>query len=256
MKYLKIAAWVFAVHLILVLAVGAFVWADRQSNPDSESELTWVIFFGLDAPMSMLLIPLGFLLPDEWGSLVNSALFAQLAGFLNWTAILLFAEYERSRLQRANPDRTVKKYVPFGSLYRGVLTRRVFDLSSRASRYEFWSILMLSGPLTFAFVAILGVFFTTVVHNPKITELLSRDVVFYAWVFPLLLTLVFVHVSAAIRRLHDLNLRGIFLLILLIPYVGWMIFLLLMILPTRNKNNRYGPDPRFELPPVIDKEHS
>lgn len=249
MKYLKIAAWIFAVHLILVLAVGVMVWADTLRNPDSEAQLTWLIFFGLDAPMSILLIPLGSLFPDAWGELVNSALLVQLVGWLNWSTVLFLAEYERSRLQRANPDRAVKKTSPFGCLYRGVLTRRFFDLSSRASRYEFWSILMLSSPFAFALGGMFDALFTLLIHGPAINDPLMQDVVFYACGFPFFLALVFVNVSAAMRRLHDLNLRGIILLLVLVPYVGWIVFLFLMILPTRNKNNRYGPDPRFENHP-------
>jgi len=40
-----------------------------------------------------------------------------------------------------------------------------------------------------------------------------------------------------------LDKSGFFILLNLIPYIGWLIALIMMMLPGTNGDNRYGPDP-------------
>lgn len=46
-------------------------------------------------------------------------------------------------------------------------------------------------------------------------------------------------ITATIRRYHDLNMNGIFFLLLLIPYLGKWINLVFMVLPQQRENNKW-----------------
>lgn len=50
--------------------------------------------------------------------------------------------------------------------------------------------------------------------------------------------------TVQIRRFHDLDLSGWFVLLNAIPYVGWAIVLLFMLAGGTRGDNQFGPDPR------------
>ncbi|MFD1769320.1 DUF805 domain-containing protein [Sphingobacterium suaedae] len=52
--------------------------------------------------------------------------------------------------------------------------------------------------------------------------------------------------AVAVRRLHDTGKSGWFLLLLLIPCVGWAILLYFYIVEGDRETNQYGPDPKME----------
>lgn len=52
--------------------------------------------------------------------------------------------------------------------------------------------------------------------------------------------------AVTVRRLHDTSRRGWWLLLVLIPVVGWIILFVFMVLPGRRSANRYGLDPLSE----------
>lgn len=51
-------------------------------------------------------------------------------------------------------------------------------------------------------------------------------------------------VSAASRRLHDLNLSGWLAIVTVIPYLGWLAILALIFAPSKDAANAYGPNPK------------
>jgi uncharacterized membrane protein YhaH (DUF805 family) len=51
--------------------------------------------------------------------------------------------------------------------------------------------------------------------------------------------------AATVRRLHDQDKSGWFVLIYFIPFVGGIIFLILMLMPGTDDWNSYGDDPRL-----------
>lgn len=57
-------------------------------------------------------------------------------------------------------------------------------------------------------------------------------------------------VSAAVRRLHDVNRSGWALLFALFPYVGPIVLSAFMLWPGNREENAFGPNPR---PPAKDK---
>lgn len=52
------------------------------------------------------------------------------------------------------------------------------------------------------------------------------------------------NIALAVRRLHDTSRSGWWLLLGLIPVVGWIILLILLAENTDRKDNQYGSDPK------------
>jgi uncharacterized membrane protein YhaH (DUF805 family) len=103
------------------------------------------------------------------------------------------------------------------------------DFSGRASRSEYWFfllgyLLMLTGAA--AICALLG----------GATLLwVGFGIGWLALLLPAL--------AAQVRRLHDTNASGWFILLGLIPYAGGLIMLVWYCIPGTKGDNRFGPDP-------------
>ena len=67
-----------------------------------------------------------------------------------------------------------------------------------------------------------------------------------ALVFAILYALAVItpNIALAVRRLHDTNRSGWWLLVGLIPVVGWIILIVFMARDTHRAENRYGPNPK------------
>ena len=52
--------------------------------------------------------------------------------------------------------------------------------------------------------------------------------------------------AVSVRRLHDTGRSGWWLLVVLVPLVGWLIVLYFMVQPGETAENRYGPDPKSD----------
>lgn len=121
--------------------------------------------------------------------------------------------------------------------------RRYFQLSGRARRREYWLF-----TLAVALVqAGINAVFTTGVSQAGMGS--------FAWagaVSPLgqalsglVALLVFIpSITVMVRRLHDVDRSGLWLLALLVPFVGWLILFVFMCLDGTSGTNRFGPDPK------------
>lgn len=106
------------------------------------------------------------------------------------------------------------------------------DTSGRASRSEFWYFYLYS-----VLITAIGVFAIVILHN-KINIVIEGLL--------LIIYVAFVtipNISLSIRRLHDINKSGYWLLVTFIPIVGMGIYILLMFksYPAKNK---YGAIPK------------
>jgi uncharacterized membrane protein YhaH (DUF805 family) len=61
-----------------------------------------------------------------------------------------------------------------------------------------------------------------------------------------LLAIIVPSIAVGIRRLHDTNRSGWWILIGLVPFVGGIILLVFYVLEGTNGPNEYGPDPKGE----------
>lgn len=58
--------------------------------------------------------------------------------------------------------------------------------------------------------------------------------------------------AVTVRRLHDQDKSGWFMLLSMIPYIGGLIMLVLSFLPGTDGENQYGPDPRNPMGTTAD----
>jgi uncharacterized membrane protein YhaH (DUF805 family) len=123
--------------------------------------------------------------------------------------------------------------------------RRYADFSGRSRRKEYWmfvlftTLVMLAGG---ALIAMGGVFdLDPATGAPQFNAL--------AWIgFAIIgifgLASFIPTLAVVVRRLHDQDKSGWFILLQFIPYVGGIIIFVLMCLDGTRGENRFGPDPK------------
>ena len=101
--------------------------------------------------------------------------------------------------------------------------KKYFVFKGRASRSEYWWFQLIVTPSYF------------------ISTLFNNDIS-YLFLGITLFTLI-PAISAGVRRLHDTNRSGFFLLISFIPFIGGLVLLFFLIPEGTKGKNRFGPDP-------------
>jgi len=117
--------------------------------------------------------------------------------------------------------------------------RRYFDFSGRSRRKEYW--------LWTLFVVIVEV----VLYSLIVGAVLGSDGQMSAMVgLPFMLLMIFglaiiiPGIAVTVRRLHDQDKSGAFILLVFIPLVGPIILLVFMCMEGTPGPNQYGPDPK------------
>ena len=110
-----------------------------------------------------------------------------------------------------------------------VVIKKFSQFTGRAARKEFWNFTVINIIVGIALgllgrIPILGVIFSI------------ASALFYVAVF-------IPSIAVGMRRLHDTNRSGYFLLIALIPFIGIFILLALCALEGTPDENQYGPNP-------------
>ena len=101
--------------------------------------------------------------------------------------------------------------------------KKYFVFKGRASRSEYWWFQLIVTPS----------YFISTLFNNEISYLFLGITLF---------TLI-PAISAGVRRLHDTNRSGFFLLISFIPFIGGIVLLFLLIPEGTKGKNKFGPDP-------------
>jgi len=115
--------------------------------------------------------------------------------------------------------------------------RRYADFTGRSSRAEYWWFVFFEW-LAIAALVILSV---TIAGDSE-----EKDPFFGAFIVPFVigfLGLIIPNIAVQVRRLHDQDRSGWFILLFVIPYVGGLIGLVFMLVPGTSGPNRFGPDP-------------
>ncbi len=112
--------------------------------------------------------------------------------------------------------------------------KRCFKFSGRASRAEFLRITLVYTIL----LVVACIAFNAAVESAKSLRLALALLVFFCPI-PI--------ISASVRRLHDMGRSIWWWLLVVIPYVGWIIFLILLLFKSQEAQNKYGAGP---LPPA------
>lgn len=115
--------------------------------------------------------------------------------------------------------------------YLAVL-KKYGDFNGRARRKEYWMFFLFNS--IFALVAsILDLFL-----GFKISD--------YGLIYGIyMLILIVPSLAVGVRRLHDINKSGVWILIGLIPIIGTIWLLILLCTDGINIGNQYGPDPKI-----------
>lgn len=117
--------------------------------------------------------------------------------------------------------------------------KKVFDFSGRASRAEYWTFSLFN----FLIGLVLGLaFFASgkVGSSVHTGNSLGGALLFMVGALVFFLFMFLLSISVGVRRLHDINMSGLWYLVTFIPSVGGLIFLVLTFLPSVNEGNRYG----------------
>ena len=109
------------------------------------------------------------------------------------------------------------------SEYVSTCIKKYFVFEGRASRSEYWWFQLIVSP------------------SYLISSILENEIAYF-FLGITLFTLI-PAISAGVRRLHDTNRSGFFLLISFIPFIGGLVLLFFLIPEGTKGKNRFGPDP-------------
>jgi len=105
--------------------------------------------------------------------------------------------------------------------------KKVADFEGRACRREYWIfqlVNLLMGSVLGVMATGMAIFFAA------------------AWIF--VSAQLVPHFAVTVRRLHDIGRSGWWILIGLMPLIGWLILLVLCLSDSQLGTNRYGPNPK------------
>lgn len=110
--------------------------------------------------------------------------------------------------------------------------RRYADFNGRSRRKEYW-------------MFTLGIFLAYIVLGllTAILYAIGLQMIGFALFGLLVLAILIPSIAVQVRRFHDQDKSGWFVLLAFIPYVGGLIVLVFMCLEGTRGDNRFGPDP-------------
>jgi len=114
-----------------------------------------------------------------------------------------------------------------------VLKNKYATFEGRARRKELWYFQLM------AYVIATGLLFIDVLtgtFNSDVGMGLLSGIYGVAIIIP--------HIAISIRRLHDTNHSGWWLLLVVIPIVGWIILIIICTRDSTPEQNKYGPNPK------------
>jgi uncharacterized membrane protein YhaH (DUF805 family) len=115
--------------------------------------------------------------------------------------------------------------------------KRYADFSGRSPRAEYWWFILFQWVSLIALVVLA----VAVVGDAK-----ESNPFFGAFIVPLVIgffCLIIPNIAVRVRRLHDQDRSGWFVLLFIIPYIGSVIAIIFMCIRGTSGHNRFGPDP-------------
>ena len=111
--------------------------------------------------------------------------------------------------------------------------KQYVDFSGRARRTEYWMFQLFNYLIMFVIILFLGML-----------NLIENQFVIFSLVIYFFIGVFIPSLSVRVRRLHDINKSGWWVLISLVPYLGSIILLIFMLIEGTTGDNKYGPDPK------------
>lgn len=113
--------------------------------------------------------------------------------------------------------------------------KKAFNFSDRSRRKEYWMFMLIA--------ALLSLVLTMVDAFAGLE--LAEDVGILSTLFSLLL--IVPSLSVTFRRLHDTGKSGWWILISLIPIIGWIVLLVFTVQDSETGVNRFGTNPKVAV---------
>ena len=110
--------------------------------------------------------------------------------------------------------------------------KNYFNFQDRTTRKDYW----MSVLINFLISLVLGFFSGLFTNFPIIGKLNIMDLISYIYFILILIP----GLAQSVRRMHDVNKSGWYLLMSLIPIIGWIIVLVQECSPSVDVNNNYG----------------
>lgn len=120
--------------------------------------------------------------------------------------------------------------------------RKYAVFTGRARRMEYWMFHLVNAVVSLVFVA--GLLLSMLLFNPateRIGKTVALSLLLVFCVYALIMLVPSLAVS--VRRLHDVNFSGLWLLIALVP-MGGTVLLVFHVLDSTPGPNQYGPNPK------------
>ena len=111
-------------------------------------------------------------------------------------------------------------------IYKTVVLKKYAEFNGRARRREYWMFVLAN----FIVSVVLGII-ANLIHASFLS-------VIY------LLAIIVPGIALSIRRMHDINKSGWWILVGLIPLIGWIWLIILAVQEGTKGPNTYGPDPK------------
>ncbi|MGE5279552.1 MAG: DUF805 domain-containing protein [Deltaproteobacteria bacterium] len=108
--------------------------------------------------------------------------------------------------------------------------RKCCDFRGRARRKEYWSFVLIF------FLLMAGLTMIGLLNGEEEALALLLGIAWMAMLLP--------STAVIVRRLHDINLRGWWILLGLIPYLGSLGIIIVACIDGTPKENRFGPSPK------------
>ncbi len=118
----------------------------------------------------------------------------------------------------------------FGNAVQTCLKEKYFDFNGRARRSEYW---------WFALFSWVGTFVLSLLDNVVFGSASGYSILATIWGLAILLP----SIAVGVRRLHDLDKSGWWLLLSLIPIIGFLILLFWFVQQGTRGQNQFGDDP-------------
>ena len=121
------------------------------------------------------------------------------------------------------------------------ITRNYFRFTGRARRQEYWGYTLFN-ILTYLVVFILDVFLSVAFYgsdsygDPNFVPMLTALWFFYQTI---------PSIAVTVRRLHDRDLSGWLYLISFVPYIGWLVLFVFLLLDSLPETNAHGISPKY-----------
>ncbi len=111
--------------------------------------------------------------------------------------------------------------------------KKYTEFSGRSRRKEYWYFVLFNIIVSFIFIAI---DFAVGTFNAEAGYGVFNTIYSLAVLLP--------SIGVAIRRLHDIGRSGWWLLIGLIPFIGFIVLIVFFVKDSQPRENQYGPNPK------------